>query len=636
MDPIDIKQTGRPYPLGVTTEYGFTYFSVVMKKGKDCGIILYDRQNGQETRLPFSRQHRYGSIYSMAVKNLDLERYAYNYYEDGSIFTDPYAKKLHGHEKWGKKAASLRGGFLSDTYDWDNDKPLTHPYAESILYCLNVRAFTKHSSSLAAQKGTFRGIVEKIPYMKELGITGIELMPAYEFDEVEYPKETDRMEDARIAFADAPGKERRLNCWGYKEGFYFAPKAAYSAGTDVETEFKAMVKELHKNDLEVIMQFYFPKTVKQGLVLDAVKYWVLEYHIDGVHLKGERIPVLVTATEPLLSDTKIWYDNFSYEDLYGPDETPSFRNLASYNDTYMNTARRFLKGDDGVLGSFLELQRRNPACGGIINYITNYYGFTLADMVSYEQKHNMDNGEGNRDGSDNNWTWNCGAEGPSRRKNINGLRKKQMKNALTMLFFAQGTPLLYSGDEMGNTRYGNNNPYCQDNRTGYVKWTQTTTGRDIFNFTKSLIALRKEHPILRKETELRNLDYIGCGYPDLSYHGEEAWRPDLNNYSRFAGAMYCGLYAKKERQNDNFFYLAYNMHWLSHTFALPKLPKGMKWCLIADTETSDTVAPGESRPEISDDQQHIIVNARTIQIYQSIQEEGQAPDKRLSYKKSSF
>lgn len=636
MDSIDIIQTGRPYPLGVTTEYGRTCFSAVMKRGKDCGILLYDGKTGKETALPFGRQHKYGSIYSLAVKDLDTGRYSYNYYEDGVTFTDPYAKKIHGHEKWGKKASFLRGGFLSCTYEWEGDRPLVHPYEESIFYCLNVRAFTKHVSSRVEQRGTFRGIVEKIPYLRELGITGIELMPAYEFDEVEDPVLSGSMEEARRSCADLPQEGRRLNCWGYKEGFYFAPKAAYAFGADVELEFKDMVKELHRSGIEVVMQFYFPDTVKQGMIPEVIKYWVLEYHIDGIHLKGERIPVSVIATEPLLTDTKIWYDDFPCRELYGTDSPPAYRNLASYNDSYMYTARRFLKGDDNTLGAFLELQRKNPPQSGVINYVTNYYGFTLADMVSYERKHNEGNGENNRDGSDCNASWNCGMEGPSRRKNIMSLREKQMKNALTMLFLSQGTPLLYSGDEFGNTRYGNNNPYCQDNRIGWVKWSESSLGQTIFEATKKLIALRKAHPVLHNAKEYKNLDSIGCGYPDLSYHGEDAWRPELSGGSRFAGVLYCGCYAVKDGADDNFFYIAYNMHWENHSFALPKLPNGMKWYLIADTGDSAREAAGNNTASESEEEQHISVHARSIQIYQSKQEKGTKPDKRLFYKKTAF
>ena len=398
-----------------------------------------------------------------------------------------------------------------------------------------------------------------------------------------------------------------------------------------------MVKELHRNGIEVIMQFYFPHSVKMGMMLDALGYWVLEYHIDGFHLKGDRIPLQGIATEPLLTDTKLFYYDFPYGQIYGENEIPGYRNLGNYNDDYMYTVRSFLKGDEGMVGKFLDLQRKNPSVCGTVNYLTNYYGFTLADMVSYEKKHNEENGEQNMDGSDYNLTWNCGAEGASRKKYVVNLRKKQMKNGLSMLFLAQGTPLIYSGDEFGNTRYGNNNPYCQDNETGWVKWNKNALGKEILSYVKKLIALRKRHPILHNVNELKILDYIGCGYPDLSYHGEEAWRVDFDRSSRFAGVMYCGCYAKKDnREEDDFFYIAYNMHWLTHTFALPKLPRGMKWCLLADTGTSEGIMEEPEYAGAEEPKQQAKVEPRTVQIYISKQEEGAKKDARRNYVKSAF
>lgn len=636
MYTVDNRQQNRPYPLGVTTENNDTCFSVVMKSGKDCGIILYDKKNGKEAKIPFTEQNKQGSIYSLTLKDMDIHRYTYNFYEGDRVFTDPYAKVVHGHEKWGKSGCTLRGGFLSGNYEWEGDKPLKIPYEDSILYCLNVRGFTKHKSSGIPHKGTFRGIIEKIPYLKELGITAVELMPAYEYDEIESCKEEYTAFSIDTKLQQEHSMKEKYNCWGYKEGYYLAPKAAFGSDKDVVTEFKDMVKELHRNHIEVIMQFYFPNSIKMGMILDVVKYWIMEYHIDGVHLKGERIPLQVIATEPLLTDTKLFYYGFPCEQIYEENEVPAFRNLASYKDDYMYTVRRFLKGDGGVLGEFLEFQRKNPAQYGVVNYLTNYYGFTLADMVSYEYKHNEANGENNMDGNDYNLTWNCGVEGVTRKKNVMDLRKRQIKNALTMLFLSQGTPLLYSGDEMGNTRFGNNNPYCQDNETGWVKWNMNAMGRMIYNYTKELIALKKQHPILHHPEELKIMDYIGCGYPDLSYHGEEAWRPDLSSYSRFAGVMYCGCYTKKNRkEEDNFFYVAYNMHWLSHTFALPKLPKGMKWQLIANTGAEEEGEEKEAKFTTSE-HLHVEVDARSIQIYISKQEEGAETDKRKNYVRSAF
>lgn len=631
MYTIDCKQQNKPYPLGVTTEVGYTYFSVVMKNETDCGIILYDKRNGEQTRIPFKSHHRHGSIYSMTIKDLDTGHYTYNFYEGEHIFTDPYAKVIYGHEKWGTSPLQLQAGFLTQDYDWEDDMTLKIPYENSILYCLNVRAFTKHKSSGVTHKGTFKGLTEKIPHLKDLGITAIELMPVYEYEEIEKNK----------CFSE----EESCNCWGYKNGFYFAPKASYSFAADAVTEFKDMVKMLHKNGIEVILQFYFPNNIKMGMILDVIKYWILEYHIDGIHLKGERIPLQAIATDPLLSDTKLFYYDFPYDMIYEENEKPCYRNLASYKDDYMYAIRRLLKGDDGMIHEFLECQRRNPLTHGVINYVTNYYGFTLADMVSYEQKHNEANGENNNDGNDCNFTWNCGVEGITRKKQILELRTRQRKNALTMLFMAQGTPLIYSGDELGNTRFGNNNPYCQDNETGWIKWNMNAQNKEVYAYLKQLIALRKGHPILHAPDELKILDYTGCGYPDLSYHGEEAWRPDLNHYSRFVGVMYCGCYANKSQtEEDDFFYVAYNMHWLPHTFALPKLPKGMKWHLVADTSHTQEIVPdstaGKDICTLTDknaqEAPYTEVEARTIRIYQSKQEEGAKPDARKKYSKSAF
>lgn len=643
MYTIDNKTIGRPYPLGVTIERNHIYFSVVMKKGKDCGVILYDRKTKELSRLPFDERSKFGSIFSMGIENLDIERYEYNFYDGEYIFTDPYAKVVYGHEKWGKYGDHIRGGFLRSDYDWEGDEPLKYPYENSILYCLNVRAFTKHRSSEITHKGTYRGIIEKIPHLKELGITAVELMPSYEFDETESrslpPVKVSMEETVKNKFVppqEGEKKEKKYNCWGYIEGFYFAPKAAFSSGDDAVSEFKDMVKELHRNGIEVIMQFYFPDAVKQGVMLDALRYWVLEYHIDGIHLKGERLPARGVASEPLFTETKLFYDHFPYEEIYGEEEVPEFRNLASYNDDYMYTARRFLKGDDNMLGYFLELQRKNPARHGVINYVTNYYGFTLSDMVSYEKKHNEENGEGGRDGNDHNFTWNCGTEGVTRKKGILKLRERQMKNVLVMLFTSQGTPLIYSGDEFGNTRYGNNNPYCQDNDIGFVKWNSAGPWQSIFSCMKGLIALKKAHPVLRNKQELKVLDYIGCGYPDVSYHGEEAWRPELSGYSRYAGIMYCGCYGKLDKkEDDNFFYIAYNMHWLPHDFALPKLPKGMEWQLLADTgrDGGDMFL---QEPFVEEGEQPgVTVKPRTVHIYISKQKKGQKPEKR-QYVRTAF
>lgn len=451
-----------------------------------------------------------------------------------------------------------------------------------------------HSSSKVKHKGTFEGLIEKIPYLKELGITAVELMPAYEFEECEQEKDQQTIE-YQIKHYDEPlpnkGEEKadtKLNYWGYKEAYYFAPKASYSASGNPINSFKSMVREFHKNGMEVIMQFYFPNHIKQGYILEILKHWVLEYRIDGIHLKGNRLPVTLLATEPLFANTKIMCEDFSLADIYPEQESPIYKNLGYYRDEFMYDMRKFLKGDADMLKGFqYHMRNHNPKCG-VINYITNYYGFTLNDLVSYDRKHNETNGEHNQDGTDYNYSWNCGIEGPTRKKAIVKLRRKQMKNAISFLMTAQGTPLLLSGDEFGNSQNGNNNCYCIDNETSWLDWRLVKRNQEFFEFVKSMIQFRKSHPILHTQEELTMTDRLGYGCPDLSYHGEEAWKVDLSNYNRHIAMMYCGRYARKDNKSeDDMIYIAYNMHWESHQFALPSLQGGYRWEVVNDTDSPE-------------------------------------------------
>ncbi|MGN1147599.1 MAG: hypothetical protein ACI4TB_04200, partial [Lachnospiraceae bacterium] len=369
-----------------------------------------------------------------------------------------------------------------------------------------------------------------------------------------------------------------------------SPKNSYAYSKDAVTEFKDMVKTLHQNGMEIIMQFYFTEKVSEQEIPEILRYWVMEYHVDGFHLKGENINTGVLAADPALARTKLWYYGFS-EKKSEADATvgtvTGMRQLAEYRDDYRYDMRRFLKGDEGMLPSVMYYLRCNPSWEGKVNYLTNYDGFTLMDLVSYERKHNEANGEENKDGNDYNASWNCGQEGHTRKRTVAALRLKQIKNALMLLFLSQGTPLLFMGDEFGNSQEGNNNPYCQDNTITWLNWRNLESGREIYDFSRALIKLRREHPVFRQEKELRLMDYGSCGYPDASYHGEVPWRPDTASYSRQLGVMYCGKYAYVDKRTpDDFFYVAYNMHWEPHQFAMPKLPRGLCWelCMSSDTE----------------------------------------------------
>lgn len=594
-------RNGQPYPLGACARDGGFNFSMVNNSNEECGIIFYRKGVEQKGRIAFDKDHRIGNISCIFIEGLQLKDYEYNFYIWESVFVDPYAKRIVGNEKWGggvHKEPMLRGGLYCGEFDWQGTSPLHIPYHESIIYCLHVRGFTRHRSSGIKHKGTFLGITEKIPYLKELGINALELLPAYEFEEcepintaetiaktktieyqVQHIDEKLDLEDGDTS-AEESG-EVRLNYWGFKEAYYFAPKASYAAGENPCDEFKQMVRELHRNGIEVIMQFYFPDNIKQGYILEILKHWVLEYHIDGMHLKGVRVPVTLLATEPLFANTKILCEDFHLHDIYPNGEQPLYKNLGYYRDEFMYDIRKFLKGDGDMLKNFqYHMRNYHPKCG-VVNYIANYYGFTLNDLVSYDHKHNEENGENNTDGTDYNFSWNCGVEGASRKKAINQLRQKQMRNALSFIFTAQGTPLIMAGDEFGNSQYGNNNCYCQDNETGWVDWRGLNKNADTFQFAKALIQFRKAHKIIHLNASLTMLDKYGYGYPDLSYHGEEAWKAQLQSYHRHIAIMYCGNSA--DGKEGDYIYIAYNMHWESHRFALPSIAN-YEWIPVMDTK----------------------------------------------------
>ena len=584
-----------------------------MQGEPDAGLILYD-QRGGSSRFPFSAEGRAGSLYGIEIQGKGLVGLKYEYYVGEKRFIDPYAEGIYGFETWGKAEKGKRipsGRIICREFDWQGDAPLMIPYEDSIIYGLNVRGFTMHKSSGVKHKGTFEGIVEKLPYLTKLGITAVELMPAYEYEECMHADSSEAlsMEDM-VKNAAQSTEEIRLNCWGFQEGFYFSPKASYSAGKAPENSFKTMVRELHKNGIEVIMQFYFPPKTGQLYVLEVIRHWVKEYHIDGVRISGFSMPFGLLKEDPFLRHTKLWFPYLPEE--ITSQESAAFRNFARDGKDFCSDIRRFLKGDEGLIEKVLFYQRRNPAGYGVINYLADYDGFSLYDCVSYERKHNEANKEDNRDGTDQNFSWNCGTEGETRRKAIKDLRLKQIKNALTFLILSQGTPFLFSGDELANTRYGNNNAYCQDNETGWIKWRENKFTKEIYDYTRFLIGLRREHRILHMPSEFRIMDPLGYGYPDISYHGAEAWRPDLSYISRMAGLIMCGKYA----EGDNSFYLAFNMHWEPHHMGLPKLAKENVWVKTADTALC-IEEQNPALPEEAEQESGIQIKARSIVIYRT-------------------
>lgn len=622
----------QPYPLGACfQEDGLRIAAVCDQMEKDgtrseAGVILYDEKHENGLKIPFPEQYRVGSVCSMLITDYHYTDCHYLLYQGEMVYQDPCCKDVEKIYRYGAvKRTMPRCRILCQAYGWNGDAPLGIPYDEAIIYALHVRGFTKHQSSRVKYKGTYRGIVEKLPYLRELGINMVLLMPAYEFDEVMPDNAPKTMEEAVLSYRrklpDMSGEDEdrppRLNYWGYQKGLYYVPKKAYAYGDDSVAEYKAMVKALHENGIGAAMQFYFPPEVSPVEILDIIKYWVLEYHIDGFHVMGAELPMELLADEPLLAGTMLLSDRQCLKEREGRRSR-----LGRMNDSFLYDMRRFLKGDDNLIESYLSHVRENGFKTGIVNYIAKWDGFRLADMVSYDRKHNEENGEDNKDGTDYNCSWNCGLEGKCRKKTIVELRARQMKNAMTLLLTAQGTPLLYSGDEFGNTQGGNNNPYCQDNATAWIKWNCTQSGSELLEYTKLLIALRKAHPILHSRTPLRGIDSLSCGYPDISVHGQEAWKPDVSPVSRTIGIMFCGCYGEKAgKRDDSFLYIAVNMHWESHCLGLPKLPRGKKWAYL-------TATAGEAlKPEGNEASLEICVPPRTIIIYTA----ADAPEEKQSY-----
>lgn len=623
----------KPYPLGALQEADGIRFSFV-SRAAGCGILLYDKKTGKKLdRIAFVQDDRIGNVYCKTVKNWDAENISWLFYEGDRVVPDERGRFFPGRTDYGKeiKVEDLKAAFATEQFDWEQDRFPRIPYDQAIVYCLHVRGFTKHNSSNVKHRGTFAGLAEKIPYLKEIGVTTVEVQPVYEFTELPVrekrepaaPGSTGTENPAVMPFAENPLSEKKLNYWGYKKGYYYAPKTAYAASDSPDVEFKTLIKELHKNKMELVMQFYFPEEVKRSEIIEILRFWVLEYHVDGFHLMGENLMADLLASDDLLADTKLWYYQFDTDSIYRGTEGTIYPHTAEYNDSWYYDMRRFLKGDGGMLNSVLYHMRHIPPKAGNIHYLTNYYGFTLADLVSFDRKHNEANGEENRDGNDNNCSWNCGEEGTARKKKVRELRLRQMKNAVCLLLLSQSTPLIFMGDEFGNTQKGNNNPYCQDNAVTWLDWSGIRKNVALLDFWKMLIDFRRKHPILHPEKELRLIDYIACGYPDLSYHGENAWRPQTDYNFRHIGIMFCGKYVKKEEnQEDAFLYVALNMDWVCHELALPRLPRQMVW-MTAFTTGEEKEWYTEARKQAADNRSnerhsadlHRLIAPRSIYVY---------------------
>ncbi len=557
------KVQGEPLPTGVSVRGKKVNFSAAFPKGAAVSLLLYEA-GGEEPCAVYDMTESLGEVRYLALTGLEGTSFEYNYLVDGRILTDPYARAVTGCGPWGEAPDpdehTERAVLYNTPYDWEGDTVLQIPDNEVVAYGLHIRGFTQDPHSKVKHKGTFEGAVEKIPYLKDLGINQIQCMPVYEFREC----------------------GRTLNYWGYGDGYFFAPKKAYAAGEDPVRSLKDMVKAFHASGIEVVLEMPFASDTSKLLIEECLRFYRMEYHIDGFVLNPLVAPMETIQSDPILKGTKI----------------------LQHETDYQTVMRRYLKGDEGMIESVIYQLRHIPGEGDGYNYIADHCGFTLADLVSYDGKHNEANGEQNQDGPDYNYSWNCGAEGPTRKKAVLELRKRQVRNAFFLLLFSQGTPYIHAGDEFGNSQKGNNNVYCQDNTIGWVNWQRLDKEQELYDFVKALIRLRKQYPVFHPDKEMQGIDTVGCGVPDVSYHGESAWRVPTEVSSRQLGVYYSGAPFSCE---DCF--VAYNMHWLEHDFALPSLKKGKYWYLLASTE--DGVL---EEPQCLKDQRKISLSARTVAI----------------------
>ncbi|MFD5795924.1 glycogen debranching protein GlgX [Streptomyces diastatochromogenes] len=650
-------RAGRPFPYGAHPVPGGVNFSVYSDRATAMRLVLFEKGAPEPVaELEFPPEFRIGSVYAMTVFDLDAENLEYGFRADGpfdpragdrfdagKVLSDPYARLVSGRDVWGREpdwddVYPYRAKVLEDDFDWGDDTPLGIPTEDLVIYETHVRGFTRHPSSGVSAPGTYAGLREKIPYLKDLGVNCVELLPVFEFDELDNPR------------TDPATGERLHNYWGYNTVSFFAPKAGYAAtgrfGMQAD-EFKTLVRELHRAGIEVVLDVVFNHTaegnedgptisfrgldnatyymltpqgeyynfsgtgntvncnhpVVRDFVLSCLRYWVSEYHIDGFRFDLAAIldrapdgtplpnpPLLEQlAHDPILRHTKLIAEAWDAAGLYQVGAFPNYGRWSEWNGKYRDSVRRFIKGEPGLVGELATRMAGSPDLYGgrtasaSVNFVTAHDGFTLNDLVSYNDKHNEANGEDNRDGGNDNHSWNCGEEGPSASAHVRDLRTRQMKNMLGILLTSQGVPMILAGDEVGRTQLGNNNGYCQDNELSWFDWGLVEANAELLEFTRRLIAFRHAHPVLRTVDHPVGSDRVGSGYPDISWHGVGAWRPDWSAHSRVVGLMRCGRHAKGGAVADDHVYIGINAHWESHDLELPGLPEGQAWHLFADT-----------------------------------------------------
>ena len=591
---IEVRE-GNYEKLGAVCGKDTVIFTFGGEKEDACAVVLVNRRTKEEIRVEVPEEYCIGSLRSITVGRFPVSDYVYCLEINGKRELDPYAKGIWGREIWNDRCReenefAVYGTFEKGDFSRMDYKPEI-PKGQMFMYKLHVRGFTMELSS-SKTRGTFRALMNRIGYLKRLGVTTVELMPVYEFEEmtllsgeelpVYIPKSgRENTDDSKET---ARKRDERVNFWGYGPGNYFAIKASYASNPQkAKKEFFQLVSKFHENGMELIMEMFFPEDTNQNLIMDALRYWVREGHVDGFHLLGKNIPVTAIAQDVLLSRTKIFCESFP-KDL--ADKERRYPNLYVYTEEYLYPARKLLNHFNGNMKEFMNQQRKQGTTLGFVNYIASNNGFTLADLFMYNDRHNEANGENNQDGNAWNFSNNYGIEGPTRKRYVNELRHLKWRNAVLMLCLAQGVPLLGAGDEMGNSQMGNNNAYCQDNSLGWLNWKNEKSHRKDVEFLSKLIAFRREHPVLSNEKPFQFSDYKSIGCPDLSYHGENAWILEPNEERMCIGVLYCGDYSTDSTKSQDV-YVCYNFFSAVSCLAIPNPGSNRNWYQVIDSSRAD-------------------------------------------------
>lgn len=623
-----------------------------------CTLLLFKPQAPKPyARIPFPDSYRIGDTYSMLVFDIKPDEFEYAFSFDGpyepakgllfngeNVLLDPYSRAVTGQRKWGEKPEGgkdfeYRARVVKSSFDWGNIKQLEQPFEDLVIYETHVRGYTKDKSSGVSAPGTFAGLKDKIPYLKDLGINAVELMPIFEFDEMESERVVDGVQ--------------LYNYWGYNTVSFFAPNTSYAFNEEHNhegDELKSLIKALKENGIEVILDVVFNHTaegnemgpcfsfkgidnnvyymltpdahyynfsgcgnvmncnhpVVRSFIIDCLRHWAIEYRVDGFRFDLASIlgrdqngapmanpPILESlAFDPVLGKMKLIAEAWDAGGLYQVGSFPSWNRWAEWNGRYRDDMRSFLKGDDGMAGNAItritgSRDLYSPESRGhkaSVNFMTCHDGFTLYDLYSYNEKHNEKNGWNNTDGDNNGHSWNCGAEGETDDPNVNGLRRRLIKNAFAALLCSRGPAMFFAGDEFCNTQFGNNNAYCQDNIISWLDWSRLEEFKEIHDFVRHMIQFRKEHPILRKMTKPSS-----CQFPEISVHNGTPFNASTDYKTKLIGIMYAGR--NEEDTEDDIVFYCMNAYWEPLVMQLPVLPNGKHWHV--DTNTNAEYFDGE-------------------------------------------